>query len=504
MLEKLEKEIELSEEVLNGLPINNKKNKEKFLKEISSEIANYQKKLDDVKSELKRRLQPFENLKYQEIDNNEVTLRNLLKALSYTNTLSTAYEKLDLDKIIYQLANYNDDELISNNMKIIKAINVFKRVNIPLTNKDFNYTNFVNDYMSMFFEDGLTNEKIKNKFDSIYWQCPNIITQIELNFRYLYLKNSSRAEKYIEVVNKQVKERFRNAETTILDDYNYLRRKNDDFVSKNNLILDFYNQTLDIDEYSDEKIEAITSSLFKNGDFDNSKVDLIKQMLNSIKEYKNYLKYKDLIDKARTLYNDTLEKDYMKKTIKKISDLERKLFKLTKKSLSKTSKTSVDKMEPEINSKITEIKTIYDEIDSNMFKVMVKDHIRDNSTIFKVFLLVCQYYKILADYFKEKEEGISYEEIDKRIEELFEFTMDPNNTLINNVTLLETRELSDIIITNYKMANINIDEALIDESSLDDLIMNLEKIIINNQIKVLGISIKDLQDAKLIKTVDLN
>ena len=171
MLEKLEKEIELSEEVLNGLPINNKKNKEKFLKEISSEIANYQKKLDDVKSELKRRLQPFENLKYQEIDNNEVTLRNLLKALSYTNTLSTAYEKLDLDKIIYQLANYNDDELISNNMKIIKAINVFKRVNIPLTNKDFNYTNFVNDYMSMFFEDGLTNEKIKNKFDSIYWKC---------------------------------------------------------------------------------------------------------------------------------------------------------------------------------------------------------------------------------------------------------------------------------------------------------------------------------------------
>ncbi len=504
MLEKLEKEIELSEEVLNGLPVNNKKNKERYLKEISLEIANYQKKLDDVKGELKRRLEPFENLEYQEVASNEVTLKNLLKALSYTNTLSTAYEKLDLDKIIYQLANYDDDELINNNLKIIKAINIFKAANMALTKNDFNYTKFVNDYMSMFFEEGLTNEKIKNKFDSIYWQCPNIIEQVEFNFRYLYLKNSSRAEKYIENVNRQVKERFRNAETTILDDYNYLRVKSDNFVSKNNLVLDFYNQKLDIEEYTDEKIAAITSSLFKNNDYDDSKIDLIKQLLNSLKEYKNYLKYKDLIDKAKALYNDTLEKDYMKKAIKKISDLESKLFKLSKKSLSKVSKTSVDKMEPEINAKIAEIKALYDEIDSNMFKVAVKNHIRDNSTIFKVLLLACQYYKILADYFKEKEEEISYDEIDKRIEELFEFTMDPSNTLINNMTLLENRELSDIIITNYKMANINIDESLIDENSLDDLISNLEKIVINNEIKVLGISVKKLQDAKMIKAIDLN
>ena len=501
MLEKLEKEIELTEEVLNGLPVNNKRNKEKFLKEISLEIDSYQKKLEDAEAELKRRLKQFEGLSYEDVPNNDLVLKNFLKALSYTNTLSTSYEKLDLDKIVYQLSFYENDELINNNLKILKAINIFKAVNVPVTVKDFNYTNDVNEYMAMFFEEGLTNQKIKEVFDNTYWKCPDIIMQATLNIRYFYLKNKSKCEKYIELVNRQVKDRFIKAETSILDDYNFLRKKQDEFSSKNNLILDFYNQKNDIEEYTDEKINAITANLFKNGDYDDSKIVIIKQLLNSLKEYKNYLKYKDLIDKARELYKENIEKDYMKKTLKKVSDLEHKLFKLNKKNLNKISKTSVDKSEPSINEKIGEIKALYDEIDSNIFKVVVKEHIRDNSTIFKVLLLICQYYKILADYFKEKEPGINYDDIDKRIDELFNFTMDPNNTLINNVTLLEERELSDMITTNYKLLNISIEEALGDEASLEGLINDLEKIIISHQMKTLNIPISELVDAKMIKAV---
>ena len=194
----------------------------------------------------------------------------------------------------------------------------------------------------------------------------------------------------------------------------------------------------------------------------------------------------------------------MKKTLKKISDLEHKLFKLNKKDASKNSKTSTSKVEPEINAKIAEIKALYDEVDTNLFKVSIKEHIRDNSTLFKILLLVCQYYKILADYFKEKEEGITYDEIDKRIDELFNFTMDPANTLINNVTILEERELSDIVITNYKMLNINIEESLADESSIESLISDLEKIVTNYQMKIMGVPISNLRDAKMIKAVDLN
>ena len=79
--------------------------------------------------------------------------------------------------------------------------------------------------------------------------------------------------------------------------------------------------------------------------------------------------------------------------------------------------------------------------------------------------------------------------------------MDPDNTMINNIMVLEEKEISDIISTNYKMLNISIGESLADEDSIDTLLNNLEKIIINHNLKNLDISISDLQEAKEIKTV---
>ena len=497
MLEKLEKEIELSEELLNGLPVNNSKNKRKFLKELDSEIRNYTDKLEEIKKEFDHRKKKYEVLEYNDISYDDITLNNLKKALTYTNTLSTAYEKLNLDKIVYQLSHYKEEDLIDNNKSILKMINIFKVAGISLTNKDFNYTKFVNDYMKMFFEDELKTDKIKTVFDDIYWQCPNIMMQIELNIRHLYISDKSKLEHYIKSVNKKITSHFKNGETSILEDYNYIRQKYSQDINKNNFILYFYNQKMDIDEYTDEKIKDIISQLFI--DTSDSKIEIVKQMKNSLIEYKNYLKYKDLVDKIKELYNETLEKDFINKTIKKINVQERKLFKLNKKFNRRISKTSVNKLEPKINNIIDEIKKMYDEIDTSIFKIIVKTHIKENSTIFKSLLLIIQYYTVLADYFRDKNPQITYDELDMEINKLYDFIMDPNNTMINNITVLDEKELSDIIVTNYKMLNVNIDKSSIDDASLDELIHKLDKIIINYQLNAFNISIKELQDMKLIK-----
>ena len=73
--------------------------------------------------------------------------------------------------------------------------------------------------------------------------------------------------------------------------------------------------------------------------------------------------------------------------------------------------------------------------------------------------------------------------------------------MINNIMVLDESELSDIIVTNYKMLNINIDEDLIGEGELDNLINDLEKIIINYKLRALNIPIKELQDTKSIKAL---
>ena len=496
MLDKLEKDIGLSEEVLNGLPVNNDKNKRKLIEEIDLEINNYQKRLDDIVLECKRRLSGFENISYEEVSDNKKAISTLKNILKYTNNLSTSYEKLDLDKLIYQLSHFQDDDLINNNRKILILINTFKSASIVLTHKDFNYTNFVYEYMKMFFEGNLSISRIKEVFDDIYWRCPNIMLQIELNFRHLYIKNKKKMDAYFASFSKRALDRFVNGEESIVNDYNYLRRKDEDFISKNNLILDFYNQKMDIDEYSDESVSNIKSKYFKN-DLDN--MDTVFELLECAREYKEYLKYSSIIDKIKELYNESIEKDYLDKSIKKVEDLEKKLFKLCKKSSVSFEKTKVSNVDPEINNLISQIKGVYDEIDSNIFKVIVKEHIKENSTIFKAFLLVCQYYVVLASFYKENG-SMSYSEIDKMIDELYDFTMNPKNTLINNITAISDRNISDIIITNYRMHNVSIDESMLSLDSIDGLIGDLNKIIVNYRLKKLGISIEKLINAKKVRS----
>lgn len=498
MLNDLEKEISLSEEYLNGLPNNNEKNQKKLLEEIDLEINNYNAKLEEIVKECKNRLSFYENVVRDEIPDNSQTLLTLKSILRCTNSLSTPYEKLKFDKVIFQLSHFHDDDLINNNRKILKAVNGFRTAGVSINHKDFNYTSYVSKYMKMFFEPNLTLAKIKDTFDDIYWQCPELMTQIELNLRYLYLKNKSVFEKYIESFSKKIKQNFVNGEATILEDYNYLRKKDSNFISKNNLILDFYSQKMDIDEYTDEKIFEIKSRLFRN--VDDIKIDLIFQLLNSLKEYKEYLKYQDLIDKVKEISKENLEKGYLNKSLKKIKDLEKKLFKLNKKNGLVTSKTKVGKLEPEINNIIDEIKKLYDEIDTNMFKIIVKEHIKDNSTIFKVLLLFCQYYAVTAGYFKETDPEINYTEIDEKYLNLYNFTMDPNNTMINNIMAMEDINLSDIIITNYKMLDVKIDDSILTDDALEGLISDLEKIVVNHMLKKLDISIDGLKSAKSIKS----
>ena len=42
------------------------------------------------------------------------------------------------------------------------------------------------------------SERLKIKFDDIYWKCPEIIVHIELNIRNIYLKKEARIDKYFE------------------------------------------------------------------------------------------------------------------------------------------------------------------------------------------------------------------------------------------------------------------------------------------------------------------
>lgn len=494
MLEKIENDIKLSSEVLASMPLTTDKNKKLFLESVSKEIDKFKKIQDSVFIELKKRCEPYENLKFNDYSDVKDNLNDFSKALAWSTDLNAPYEKLKIDKVIYDLSIYEskEDSLNFINKNILKVIKIFEIAGIKLTSNDFNYTVSVHQYMEVFFkyQYNLSDENLKKAFNDTFWESPNLVLELSLNIRYLYLKNKKIFERYTKNFNSNLLSRFDKGAESIVNDYSYLRKKVNYCLDndRNNLLYDFYNENLNIDDYSPEKIETIISNLF--GDV---KEDVVLDLISSLEEYNGYKRYEGLINDIRKLYQEELEKDFLNKRLKQISKLEGKLFGYVKKSSRRSTLTKVDKYEPLIDQTVSDIKAIYDEIDSNILKVKIKENLKDNSTIFKALLLVCRHYGILANYFKD------VEDVDKEINDLIDFTLNPQNKVITNLTILEEADIVSIIVSNYRMLNVNIDNSSLDDTS--SIMNDLFKIKTYFRLKKLKIDILDMQNVKQAKLV---
>ncbi len=503
MLEKLTKDIEAATEVFESMPLDTLKNKEKVFNDVSLEISKYEGILKNIYLEFKNRLSCYDSLVFDDFGSLYSDVSKFYDDLLYTTDMNTPYEKLGFDRVIYDLSCYEDmpDSFNYLNKKIDECVSIFDRVSVCISASSFRYSSYVNQYMTKFFvfREDLSCDELKSSFDSIFWQCPNLVMHIILNFKSLYLKNIGSFNRYIKNYNRSLLSNF-SSKQGLIDGYSNARRKYDlaRVSSKNNLLYNFYNDVFNPDDYTDEKIGAIISNLF-NGSLDEK---ALNKLLNSLYEFKEYQSYVSLIDKIRELYKEDLEKDFLGKRFKQIGKLESKLFALNKKSSRRLSLTKVDKYEPIINDLIDQIKVVYDEIDSSIMKVKIKECLKDNSTIFKALLLMAQNYGILASYFKSSSD-YSYNEISSLLDSLALFVLDPDNTVISNLTILDDVDVASIIVSNYRLFNVNIEkESLL--SSLDSIISDLEKLRVSRFLSKYGVSICDLQSVKKSKLIVSN
>ena len=316
MKEQIEKEISLSQEVFQSLPTNNIKNRKKFLTEIEKEIAHYQEQLNTIYQELENRQKPYIGLQEDQYPEYDDALLQLTKALQYTNNLSTAYEKLKLDKSIYHLNHYQASDLKENNKTLKRIVDVFKKAGIPLQSKDFTYTKFVTEYMESFFsyQYYLDSRDLEKVFENLYWKDPYLILEIELNIRHLYLKNQVKFEKYIKNLTRQLLTQFEKGEKNIIDDYAYLRHKLEQLQleNRNNLLYHFVNDDYHVEDYTEEKIHSLIKKYFisyqEGQNLDEIYENTLK-LLHSLEEYRNYRICEPFIEKMKKLYHEPLEKN---------------------------------------------------------------------------------------------------------------------------------------------------------------------------------------------------
>ena len=505
LLEETIAKISANIEVLDTLPKNNKKNTNNYVKkidELKEEYSGYEK---EILNEMDRRYELFNMLTQSpEISVVEQELLKARNVLYLLNDVSTSFEKMKLDEVTYDLRYYYKKNLEVVNDSIFYCLKRFKEVGINLKLKDFCYSKYVREYLNVFFEElnstNINHEKIKNKFEEIYWECSNIIIYIELNIRSIYYKNQKNIDKYFAEKQKQLFEKT--SIMNISNKYSGLKKQLTEKISIDKAIAvhkliegdmspkDFTDQAIyerqlkfipkeTLDKANDNKLNEIKSN--------------IEQLSNSVYEYKNYIKYKFIVDSVKKIYE---EKEKYKNTFlqikKEIASEEKKIEKLDKK-ISAASKKSNDKLISEQDALILKIKEMYRELEKNKVYYTIFNELKDNSTISDSLYLASSFYNYIADCMRGINKDVSEDEITTLVQELREFVLWPYSTILNNITILEEKDMLLMIKDRYQLLGVNVTREDLDTSNLDMLMSVINNIEIGYNIKKNEIDVEEIK-----------
>lgn len=511
LTEMLEK-IEVEKQLLSLMPKNNDKNTSKYLEKIQELTKEYTRYQEQVEKVLKKRYEKaLDAEKANEIENLEIRLNTIEKTLYLLSNEKTSYEKMELDKIIYKIGRYYNGNLEYINEQIEQSIKKFASVGIDLQPSDFDYSIYVEQYMKTFFKernDGNIDFNIlKSKFEEVYWKCPDIIIHIELNLRNIYLNNQARIDKYFAKEKGKLLKQWEKTPKDIMISYLGIEMQKQEAVLKDKKILldKFIKGELNIANYTDEKIQSSYAKLLPNKTETNQEETekSVIEFLNSLYEYKNYMKFQFIVDDVKKYYK---EKEKYKKsyedTKKKIIEAEKKLKKLNKKVYSKGlfSKRSKEvKQSTEQTQMILELKKLYKELDANKFYNKIYSELGENSTIYDALNLANSYYNYLTNCMIENNKTITQEKIEEQIKELDKFLKNPYNNIITNLTITEDRDIAFIIKDRYQLLNFNIKIEDLNGKSLDNLITILENIVTSYSLKKTGLELQHIQEILQIK-----
>ena len=479
--EELEK-IKIEKEILETLPRNNVKNLKNSYKKFEEVHRVFLDKKDLILKEMEKRFNKSQgnNKKSSDIQILEEKVSKMEEILYILNDVGTSCEKMGLGENIHDLKFFYMKDLNLVNQNILECIQKFKKVGVELSPADFVYNKYVNEYLNVFFENikELKNIKLKENFEKIYWKCPEIITYIELNIRYLFFKNEKKIDKYYE----DYKQKKLKANNNILKEYNILKKEliNIKILDERTLINEFFNGNLNIKEYTKEKMLSDLSKFVSKeilNEYTDKKIEELNlemiKLVDTLNEYRIYSKYKFIIDDINDVYKKKEKnKKIYDKTKKEIYKKEIKVLKLNKKGFfNKSEEKNLTKQ----TALILELKDLYNKLDKYKVYYKIETKINENSTLFDLLYLGMSFYDYMFDCISEQYKEMSEEEIKNMIEELKVAITNPNYNIINNITINENKNIVHIIKDKYQLSNISMTKDDLEEDNLDNLILSLKK-----------------------------
>lgn len=498
----IDKEISINSEHINTFKLElesgTKKMKEKFhksaVKERNEYVEEQIKKFDKYQVEVYRLLKLRVNSllpsdKSNHYDSLKKNIEKEKQIIVFNNSDYSIDFKLGIFKLISSIDINDDVSLNTINNIFLNIIKIFEDASIKLTISDFTYSMFTEKYMHVFLDNIEKNnrfeEVMKKCFDSIYWECPDIIKHLKLNFWSLLEKYEEKLKIYTDTVSYQLLQKTGYDKNSLIDKYlGNVNKYNlevsrdefynlDSFLSKKKNVLDYLDgsatRVKNLDQF-------VIDGEFKDIEDSSKFYDNMVELAHTLSVLKLYYRYEFIIKDIQDKYSKKdANKSVFSNKLKEVKTEEGKRKKIYNDYLKACGKNLFHKVNEEkiksnklaINEEILKLDTLYNELHDLEIVELINKKVNSTDSLYDLFSLSYESYyyleKMFNEHFKDSDDYSFEEELNK----YFDFIYSPYNDFLKKINGFSMVDVSSVITDKYRLLGINVTNDNISVDNLD-------------------------------------
>lgn len=498
----IDKEISINSEHINTFKLElesgTKKMKEKFhksaVKERNEYVEEQIKKFDKYQVEVYRLLKLRVNSllpsdKSNHYDSLKKNIEKEKQIIVFNNSDYSIDFKLGIFKLISSIDINDDVSLNAINNTFLNIIKIFEDASIKLTISDFTYSMFTEKYMHVFLDNIEKNnrfeEVMKKCFDSIYWECPDIIKHLKLNFWSLLEKYEEKLKIYTDTVSYQLLQKTGYDKNSLIDKYlGNVNKYNlevsrdefynlDSFLSKKKNVLDYLDDSATRVKNLDQ---FVIDGEFKDIEDSSKFYDNMVELAHTLSVLKLYYRYEFIIKDIQDKYSKKdANKSVFSNKLKEVNTEEGKRKKIYNDYLKACGKNLFHKVNEEkiksnklvINEEILKLDTLYNELHDLEIVELINKKVNSTDSLYDLFSLSYESYyyleKMFNEHFKDSDDYSFEEELNK----YFDFIYSPYNDFLKKINGFSMVDVSNVITDKYRLLGINVTNDNISVDNLD-------------------------------------
>lgn len=499
-LDKIVKELpKLRSDVASEQVVNNQK-----MEDYLTELREYEQEIYEIVKDKLASVTPFdENPAVSEKYEESEKYRGILKLTGKDEDFE---ERFGFDRTVYEIGHAKDVDRVNEVLK--EFIQDMEKIGIKLIGTNFNYSTFTIRYMDSFFEN-MNNPRylliMKNVFNSIYWECPLLLTHLELCIKNLIANNKKTIIRHLNTLLDDSLKQVGSTREGIADLYTKTRIEYEDLALYDPFnLLDYFDNNrqetrkfyTESDDFKNVLNVVTDANEYMHASRDDKKFMLksIKELYYDVLEYQKVERFKKVFKFLVDIYEKREElKDNLKEKQKEIAKLEKEKAVLDKKVAHLVRKRngfsiinskdrindlneSIKDLEGQVELKIADIKKNNDELNFEFFQNKLCKEFNQSTSLFDAAVFLSKFYGILFNQVAA-DNMLEREEIEPRVDEFRHIQYMARSTIMKSVPFTDLKSVKALIEKKYSLYNMKFELAAIDDADFSKFLDNLDTLV---------------------------